>query len=51
MTSFAEKHCRSSLTLLLIVDTLLISKLFTLFVPICTQFRLYIYYLGEFEKS
>ena len=27
------------------------SKLFTSFVPICSQFRLYICYLGEFVKN
>ena len=43
MTSFAEKG--------LIIDTLFISKLFTPFVPICIQFRLYICYLGEFEQD
>ena len=48
MTSFVEKHCGSSLTSWLIVDTLLISKLFTPFVPIHSQFRLYTCHLGEF---
>ena len=47
-TSFAENHCLSSW---LIVDTPLISKLFTSFVPICSQFRVYICYLGEFVKN
>ena len=51
MTSFAEKHCGSCLTLLLIVDTLLISKLLTSFLPIFSGFRLYICYLGEFVKN
>ena len=51
MRSFAEKHCGSSLSSWLIVDTLLISKLFTPFVPVCSQFRLYICYLGEFVKN
>ena len=51
MTSFMEKHCGSSLSSWLTVDTLLISKLFTPFVPICSQFRLYICYLGEFVKN
>ena len=45
MTLFAKTHCGSSLTSWLIVDTLLISKLFTSFVPICSQFRLYICYI------
>ena len=44
MTSFTAKHCGSSLSSWLIVDTLLISKLFTPFVPICTQFSLFICY-------
>ena len=35
--SFVEKHCESSLSSWLIIDTLLIPKLFTLFVPICSQ--------------
>ena len=47
MTSFAEKGLSSWL----IIDTLFISKLFTHFVPICIQFRLYICYLGEFEQD
>ena len=51
MMSFTEKHCGSSLSSWLIVDTLLISKLFTPFVPICSQFRLYICYLGELVKN
>ena len=51
MTLGAEKHCGSSLTLWLIVDTLLISKLFTPFVPICSQCRRYICYLEEFAKN
>ena len=54
MTSFTEKRCGSSLSSWLIVDTLLISKLFTPFVPICSQFRLYICWensLGEFVKN
>ena len=51
MTSFAEKHCGSCLTLLLIVDTLLISKLLTSFLLIFSGFRLYICYLGEFVKN
>ena len=51
MTSFVEKHCRSSLSSRLIVDTALISKLFSTFVPICSQLRLYICYLGEFVKN
>ena len=42
MTSFAEKRCVSSLSSWFVVDTLLISKLFTPLVPICSQFRLYI---------
>ena len=48
MTSFAEKYCGSCLTLWLIVDTLLISRLFASFVRIFSQFLLYICYLGEF---
>ena len=44
MTSFAKKHYVGSLTLWLIVDTLLISKLFT-------SFRLYIWYLGKFVNT
>ena len=51
MTSFVEKHCGSSLSSWLTVDTLLISKLFTTFVPICSQFRFYICNLGEFVKN
>ena len=52
ITSFAEKHCESGLSTWLIVDTvLLISKLFIPFVPICSQFTLYICYLGEFVKN
>ena len=51
MASLAEKHCGSSLSSCLIVDTLLISKLFTPFVPIRSQFSLYICYLGEFVKN
>ena len=50
MTSFVEKHCGSSLTLWLIIDTLLIPKLFTPFEPICSQFRLYIVLSGR-EKN
>ena len=36
MMPFPGKHCGSSLSLCLILDTLLISKLFTPFVPICS---------------
>ena len=46
-----EKHCGSSLSSWLIVAILLISKLFTPFVPICRQCRFYICYLGEFVKN
>ena len=49
--SFAENQCGSSLTSWLIVDTLLISKLFAPFVPICSQLGLCICYLGEFVKN
>ena len=51
LTSFAEKHCGSSLSSWHIIGTLLISKLFTSFVPICSQLRLYICYLREFVKN
>ena len=47
MMSFTKKHCGSSLSSWLIVDTLFISMLFTPFVPTCNHFRLYIGYLGE----
>ena len=49
--SLVEKHRGSSLSSWLIVDTLLISKFFTPFVPICSQFSLYICYLGESVKN
>ena len=51
MISFAEKHCGSTLSSWLIVDTLLISWLFNPFVSICRQLRFYICYLGEFVKN
>lgn len=43
--------CRISLSSWLIVYTLLISKFLTLSVPICSQFRSYSCYLGEFTKD
>ena len=51
MTSLAEKRRGSSLSSSLIVDTLLISKLFTPLVPIYSQFRLYNCYLGKFVEN
>ena len=47
---FAKKHWKQSL-FMTYHNALLIPKLFTPFVPICSQSRLYIYYLGEFIKN
>ena len=49
MTSFVEKHFGRSFTLW--PYRLLMAKLFTPIVPICSQPRPYICYLGEFTKK
>ena len=51
MTPFVEKHCGSCLSSKPIVDTPLISKLFTPFLPICSQFRFYNCYPGDIFKN